>query len=102
MPAVLAKADEGISTSHRCTTSAGRANVALEDASKDREKKREELIFFFFSTLSAFSQRMSRVGSMYREVPEGYQWMEDLCCNREGLLTWQRKAIRARTNALRQ
>lgn len=101
MPAVLAKADEGISASHHCTSSARRANVALEDASKDREKKREELIFFF-STLSAFSQRMSRVGSMFREVPEGYHWMEDLCCNREGLLTWQRKAIRARTNALRQ
>lgn len=47
MPAVLAKADEGISASHHCTSSARRANVALEDASKDREKKREELIFFF-------------------------------------------------------
>lgn len=39
MPTVLAKADEGISASHHCTTSARRANAVLEDASKDREKK---------------------------------------------------------------
>lgn len=79
MPTVLARAKEGISASCWCLTNARRTNVVLENARKERERKRR----YICSSLFAFSQGMSPTGSFCWKEPESHQWIsvssEEVC-----------------------